>query len=246
MPLREKLDAISEMSESHTLALTHNAESWAKFLDSAAKMYKYPFADQVLIHAQRPEATACASMDLWNNTFQRRIKKGAKGIALFDDGAQRVHLKYVFDVADTYGVKPPYVWKMKPEHETAVSEALKAAYEDCPDQGDLKTRILELSKNLAEAHSTDTPEEGEKTREILASSIGYIVLSRCGLDAGELVGNFKDVPHVSDLVDIAGLGEATGELAKDVLSRIEKTVKHYERQKARESRETREQEYQAQ
>ena len=161
---RNKLEAISEMSETHTLALTHNAESWTKFLDSAAKMYKYPFADQVLIHAQRPEATACAAMDLWNNTFQRRIKRGSKGIALLDDGAQRVRLKYVFDVADTYGAKQPYIWKMEPEHEARVAEALKSTYEDCPDQGDLKTRILELSKNLAEARSTNEPEENKDTK----------------------------------------------------------------------------------
>jgi hypothetical protein len=225
------------MSESHTLALTHDATSWANFLDSAAKMYKYPFADQVLIHAQRPDATACAAMELWNDTFQRRIKRGSKGIALLDDDAQKVHLKYVFDVADTYGAKLPYIWTMEPEHEAAVSDALKAAYEDCSDQGDLKSRILELSRTLAENHNANLLEGDGKARDILASSIGYVVLSRCGLDAEELVENFEGIDRVNDPAEIANLGETAGGLAKDVLSRIERTVKSYEHQKMREQKE---------
>jgi hypothetical protein len=109
--------------------------------------------------------------------------------------------------------------------------------EDCPDQGDLKSRILELSRNLAEANTGDVPEEKEETREILASSIGYVVLSRCGMDTSGLAENFEGITHVGDLANIAGLGEATREAARDVLSRIENAVKRYERQKTRESRE---------
>jgi N12 class adenine-specific DNA methylase len=245
MPLRdehesqtEKLAAISELSKAHALSLTQNAECWTKFLDSAAKMYKYPFTDQVLIHAQRPDATACASMDLWNDTFGRRINKGSKGIALLYDAAANIRLKYVFDVSDTHGDRPPYVWEMNPEHEVAVSKALRIAYEECPE-GDLKSQIVELSKNLADFHNIndDTPKNGKDSKEILKSSVAYVVLSRCGLDTKELVENFKDVTHVDNLADIADLGEATGELAKEILSQIEKAVKRWDRQKTLESRE---------
>jgi N12 class adenine-specific DNA methylase/archaellum component FlaC len=229
---QEKLLAM--LSREHALEIAENAESWSEFLDSASRMYKYPFVDQVLIHAQRPEATACASMDLWNDAFQRRIKKGSRGVALLDDGEQGVRLKYVFDVADTYGDRPPYIWKMEPELEPEVSEALRAAYEECPE-GNLKTQILELSRNLAEAYGTDTPEDNRDTRELLASSIGHVVLSRCGLDAGE--ENFENITHVSDLADIVDLGNATEKLAKEVLSHVENTVKRHERQKARDTKE---------
>ena len=244
-----KLERISELSESHTLALTHDAASWANFLDSAANMYKYGFTDQVLIHAQRPDATACASMQLWNDTMHRWIKKGSKGIALIDDGAGQdnpsLRLKYVFDIADTDGrdgARPPYIWKMKPEHEELVAETLETAYEGhktvpSSEQGDLKVRIIELSRNLAEERTANTLEEKEGAKEILASSIGYVVLSRCGMDTEELTESFKDINRVSDLIDIAELGETTGELARDMLSQIENTVKRYERQKVREVKE---------
>jgi hypothetical protein len=238
MPLERKLEAISKMSESHTLALTQDAASWANFLDTAARMYKYPFADQVLIHAQRPDATACASMRLWNETFERRRKEGSKAIVLLDDTEPNLRLRYVFDVTDTEGEEPPYVWKMEPEHEVLASEALKTAYEECPDQGDLKSRIVALSKNLVEKRLEDDesnlkePWVQDIWAQMVASSAGYLVLSRCGLDGTEAAENFTNIARVSDLADICDLGETAGELAKEMLSHVESTVKSYERQKA--------------
>ena len=99
--MASKLERISALSTETTRHLTDTPETWMRFLDSAAWFYKYSFADQVLIAAQRPDATACAELELWNRVFNRWVNRGAKGIALIDDSGDRPHLRYVFDVKDT-------------------------------------------------------------------------------------------------------------------------------------------------
>lgn len=127
-----KLQRMSELSIQTTNGLTHSIDTWLRFLDSAAWLYKYPFHEQVLIHAQRPDAKACASMELWNNTFRRWVIKGAKGIALIDDSEDKLKLRYVFDVSDTntrYNI-PFSLWQQKEQDEDQMCIDKGILYED--------------------------------------------------------------------------------------------------------------------
>ena len=122
--------------------ITTSFQSWTDFLTTAARLYKYPYHEQLMIYAQRPDATACAEYDLWNKRMGRYIRQGAKGIALIDQSGDAPRLRYVFDVADTGSTersRSPYLWEYHPEHEQVVSHALEQAYNirytgDFPDQ----------------------------------------------------------------------------------------------------------------
>ena len=100
--------------------------NWTGFLSTAGRLYKYPFEEQLMIHAQRPEAVACAPLETWNNPMNRYVKRGSKGIALLDNTGGRPKLKYVFDVSDTHegrrNSRRPFIWELKPEHEAVVLE----------------------------------------------------------------------------------------------------------------------------
>ena len=128
----EKYDYISELAENTAFEIVQNQEEWKKYLTTAARLYKYPFREQLLIYAQRPDATACASIEIWNERMHCWVKKGAKGIALLDDADRGKKLKYVFDVADVYAAKQtgryPQTWKLYPEHEASVLNHLEQIY----------------------------------------------------------------------------------------------------------------------
>ena len=123
--MASKFERISALSLETTQHLTETPESWMRFLRSAAWLYKYSFPDQVLISAQRPDATACASLELWNTVFNRWVNRGAKGIALIDDSGDRPHLRHVFDVSDTNNRydEPFSLWQAKPEYTPRIIEA---------------------------------------------------------------------------------------------------------------------------
>ena len=129
---RTKYERISALSEKHTLEITRTPENWRNFLASATAVYKYQWADQVLIHAQRPDTSACASMQMWNETFGRWVTRGSKGIALIDRSGPTSQLKYVFDIRQTResqaATRRPYIWRMGEEHEQSVLETLKDNY----------------------------------------------------------------------------------------------------------------------
>ena len=96
-----KVDTYLDLARETALGLAGSVGAWTAFLDTASRLYKYPFADQLMIHAQRPEATACASYEVWNGTMRRYVRRGAKGIALVDNSGDAPRLRYVFDIADT-------------------------------------------------------------------------------------------------------------------------------------------------
>ena len=111
--------------------ITDSYQSWTDFLTTAARLYKYPYHEQLMIYAQRPDATACADYELWNKRMGRYVRRGAKGIALIDHSGDAPKLKYVFDVADTRTTersRSPYLWEYRPEHEQVVSAALEEQY----------------------------------------------------------------------------------------------------------------------
>ena len=126
-----KLQLVSELAEKTARDMTRDPRIWKRFLDTASRMYKYSFDDQILIYAQRPDATACADMDLWNTRMRRWVRSGTKGIALIHKNNGKPYLEHVFDVADTRaveGAKMPWLWQMRDEHQTTVMQALEQRY----------------------------------------------------------------------------------------------------------------------
>ena len=124
-----KLQRVSELADQTARTVTRDVSAWKCYLGTSSRLYKYPFDEQLLIYAQRPDATACASMELWNEKMRRWVKPGSKGIALIrKDRRGKPSLDYVFDVADTRPVKDaktPYLWEMQEDHHTAVVKALE-------------------------------------------------------------------------------------------------------------------------
>ena len=115
-----RLEDIRGLAEAHASSISSSPRDWMNYLDTAARLYRYPFMDQLLIHAQRPQATACASLELWNQKMFRWVNRGAKGIALIDETTQKTRLRYVFDVQDTHmvnGGRTPYLWKLQEEQQ---------------------------------------------------------------------------------------------------------------------------------
>jgi len=130
--LNEKYQYFASLADQQSREITGSMEDWTKFLTTAGRLYKYPFEEQLLIHAQRPNATACANFDLWKDNMNRPVKRGSKGIALLDNTGSKPRLKYVYDVADTYqrerNAPRPIIWELKQEHKAHIIEALENAY----------------------------------------------------------------------------------------------------------------------
>ena len=135
-----KLDFYAEMADRTARQVTGSFGEWTAFLETMGRLYKYPFHEQVLIHAQRPDATACAPMQLWNNRFGRWVNKDAKGIAVIDDSGDKPRLKYLFDVSDTnaHHNAPFRLWQIKPEYETQVIKELQNEFGETGSGSDTK------------------------------------------------------------------------------------------------------------
>lgn len=130
-----------QMAQEAAAQITGSKEQWTAFLTTSARLYKYPFAEQLMIYKQRPEATACAEYDLWNDRMNRYVKRGSKGIALLDMRGEQPKLRYVFDVADTgerKNSRPVQLWKMNAEHEQPIIRALDAAFDVPAGAGSLE------------------------------------------------------------------------------------------------------------
>ena len=141
-----------QMAQEAAAQITGSKEQWTAFLTTSARLYKYPFAEQLMIYKQRPEATACAEYDLWNDRMNRYVKRGSKGIALLDMRGEQPKLRYVFDVADTgerKNSRPVQLWKMNAEHEQPIIRALDAAFDVSAGAGSLENHIMEAAERLA-------------------------------------------------------------------------------------------------
>lgn len=163
-----KLQFYQAVADKTIHELTAHGGNWIRFLDTAAQLYKYPFQDQLMIYAQRPEATACAELELWNEKFSRWVRKGSKGIALIDDSGNYPRLKYVFDVSDTeaslYRARPVQLWRMTQEHKSPVLSELAKNYEDIDTDGTLANAFRSIATQLAHEYYEDN------YREILYST----------------------------------------------------------------------------
>ena len=150
-----KYDLISALSEETAKRVTRNDKSWKQYLNTASRIYKYQFKDQLLIYAQRPDATACASIEIWNEKMHCWVNKGAKGIALLDEqGSPYTGLRHVFDISDVHKARRigrfPRLWEMKEEHQEAVLDRLEQIYGDTSKESRFEDRIREIAFMIAE------------------------------------------------------------------------------------------------
>ena len=248
-----KLQMMSELAAQTTERLTQSKENWTGFLDSAAWLYKYPFHEQVLIHAQRPDATACAPIELWNGTFRRWVNKGSKGIAIIDDSGQKPTLRYVFDVSDTntrYNV-PFSLWQTRPEYEAQIVEELQNHFGDTGvENADIAATVLGISINAISDNYRDYYEELLKAADNsaladisddeisstfvlqLMTSVSHTVLVRLGIDPAAIFhgDEYESIRLFNSPDTIAQLGAATSDISEMVLRQIERSVRSMERQ----------------
>ena len=226
--------------------LTRYWESWTDYLTTASRLYKYPFADQLMIYAQRPDATACADFDIWNNRMNRYVRRGAKGIALLDESSGFPRLHYVFDVSDT-GVRrnsrDPEVWQLNDDLFQPVSEMLAQEYGIHHER--LSQQIADIAGKLAESYwdnnSTDIlaivdgsflmdyDDAGQELqfKSAAAISIMYTILERCGFEPEGYFDrdDFQAIYDFSTPDAVYALGTAVSDCSRDVLRNIERTVK---------------------
>lgn len=148
------LDEIRGLAEYHATRISSSPRDWMNYLDTAARLYRYPFMDQLLIHAQRPKATACASLELWNEKMLRWVNRGAKGIALLDETMQKTRFRYVFDIQDTHKVKggrTPYLWQLQEKQQDALLNHLEEVYGlEAKDAGNLSDALMATAKYMVE------------------------------------------------------------------------------------------------
>ena len=249
----DKLQFYAQLAEQTALRLTGSLQTWMSFLDTAARLYKYPYHEQLLIFAQRPDATACADYELWNNTMHRYVRRGSQGIALLNTDGDRPRLRYVFDVADTGGGKQsrrPYLWEYRDEHYDTVSAALEKRFGIAPGN-DLAEQLEEIASLLVNEYWSDNQYDilgivdgsflgeyddfniGAEFRSAAAVSTTYTLLSRCGLEA-ESYFTPEDYLNVFDFntpAAVAALGTAVSQSSEQVLRQIEVDIKNYEREK---------------
>lgn len=162
--MASKLQIVTEFSQKKTLELASVRGNWQRYLKTAARIYKYPFRDQLLIHVQRPDATACATIEFWNSRMDRWVNRGSRGIALLDDSGHKTRLKYVFDVSDTHPGRhrpqEPQLWQMEPTYEEAVLESISNSFEVEREPGvSFEEQICSMSQAIAEDNLTDYLEE---------------------------------------------------------------------------------------
>ena len=250
--MANKLQTYVQLAGETADSLTKTHENWTGFLATASRLYRYQFPDQLLIHAQRPDATACAGFDVWNRRMRRYIRRGSKGIALVDVRGGRPILRYVFDVADTRtegGSRGLYLWEYKPEYRDTVAEALEDAY-GIPGDGRAEEQLAHIASKIAkdfwENHHPDIRSEisGSPLEKLdesslrvtfcktVATSIAYILLSRCGLHPEKYfkLDNFDGILSFNTQRTIKVLGAAVNQ-AGDVLHRIAVAIMDYERGK---------------
>ena len=243
-----RLDEIRGLAEYHATHISSSPRDWMNYLDTAARLYRYPFMDQLLIHAQRPKATACASLELWNEKMLRWVNRGAKGIALLDETMQKTRLRYVFDIQDTHKVKggrTPYLWRLQEKQQEELLNHLEEVYGlEVIDTGSLSDALMATAKYMVEENldeyldgltyvteGTYLEELEEDTirsefRSLLTDSIYYTMASRCGLDPLERQEEM-DFVHITDYNSLSVLtfiGNATSMASESVLVDIGRFV----------------------
>jgi N12 class adenine-specific DNA methylase len=254
--LATKLQMITDLSRQTARELTRSSGAWATFLKTAAWNYKYPFQDQVLIFAQKPNATACASIEFWNRRLNRWVNKGARGIALIDDSGSRHTMRHVFDGSDTNSrdPRPIPLWAMQDRYAASTIEALGNAFGELENRGDLPAALLSsvdnaiednyadylstLSQNRQDSFLEDLDDLNVKVlfKKVLRASVATMVLTRCGHDPDDYIGedDLLAVTNFNTLNTVARLGAATSDISEMLLRQIEVTVRSLQRAEEKE------------
>ena len=252
-----KLQDIRNLAQEHAVSVSSSPGNWMDYMDTASRLYRYSFSDQLLIHAQRPDATACASLELWNEKMLRWVNRGARGIALFDETWQNTKLHYVFDISDTHmvaGGRSPYLWKMQEHQREEILTHLAEVYAlEEKDAATLQDALMAVARemvndNLEEyldgleyaVEGTYLEDLDEVTirsdfRQLATDSVYYLLSRRCGLDPMELLEE-EDFMHITDynhLSVLTFLGNAASQLSESILIDIGKTVHKISLEEAR-------------
>lgn len=247
----------AQLAEDTSRRLTGSWERWAGFLATAGRLYKYPYPDQLMIYAQRPNATACASYDVWNDRMNRYVRRGSKGIALLDDAGDRLRLRYVFDLADTgtrQNSRDPWLWTLEDRHMIPVAAMLERRYGTAADT--LPQQLADAAGQLADAYWADHRQEiggilansmleeydernrGLAFKRVVTASTTFALLSRCGYAPENRFGaeTFRNIYEFNTPATVAALGTAVSESSREVLLQITAVVRQVERDIAEERR----------
>ena len=252
-----KLQDIRDLAQEHAVSVSGSPRDWMDYMDTASRLYRYSFSDQLLIHAQHPEATACASLELWNEKMFRWVNRGARGIALLDETGQHTRLRYVFDISDTHmvaGGRSPYLWQMQEHQREEILTHLAEVYAlEEKDTATLQDALMAVARemvsdNLEEyldgleyaVEGTYLEDLDEVTirsdfRQLATDSVYYMLSRRCGLDPMELLEE-EDFMHITDynrLSVLTFLGNTASQLSESILIDIGKTVHKISLEEAR-------------
>ena len=252
-----KLQDIRDLAQEHAVSVSGSPRDWMDYMDTASRLYRYSFSDQLLIHAQHPEATACASLELWNEKMFRWVNRGARGIALLDETGQHTRLRYVFDISDTHmvaGGRSPYLWQMQEHQREEILTHLAEVYAlEEKDTATLQDALMAVARemvsdNLEEyldgleyaVEGTYLEDLDEVTirsdfRQLATDSVYYMLSRRCGLDPMELLEE-EDFMHITDynrLSVLTFLGNAASQLSESILIDIGRTVHKISLEEAR-------------
>lgn len=248
-----KLQRISELANQTARSVTRNAGNWMRYLETASRIYKYSFDDQLLIYAQRPDATACASMELWNQRMRRWIQPGSKSIALIHkDTTGWPTLDYVFDVSDTralHGAKTLYLWQLREDHYATVKDTVVRQYGPM-EETEIGGVFMEQVRRAADTvyreclpdlvrdmrnsplEKLDATALEARFKNLLIASVQFTVLTRCGLNASD----YLDENALSGITDFSTpavlhhLGDAVSTLSMWLLNEIGRAVRDCERE----------------
>ena len=246
-----KAEFYRQMAEQVSTRLVGSWKEWTAFLTTAARLYKYPFHEQMMIYAQRPDATACAEYDLWNEKMGRYVRRGSKGIALVDDSGDKPRLRYVFDISDTgtrEHSRTPWLWQLEEQHIGPVSAMLERNYGVAGD--DLAQQLTDVAGKLAseywDEHQQDfryivdgsfLEEYDDLNIEVqfksaATVSIAYALMSRCGLDTEQYFQHedFMPIFDFNTPATVGALGAAVSQMNQQVLRQIGVTIQNYERE----------------
>lgn len=244
-----KYQLITELYRRTGVAVAKNPQAWQGFLASACRNYKCRFDEQLLIYAQRPDAIAVARLETWNKQFKRWVNKDSRGIAVFDTKGRRNTLKYYFDVSDThegyYGSRPVPIWQMDKRYEQSVMERLSDRFGGT-ESGDLASVLMETAENAVEDNLSDyltqlndcvkdsfLEELDDLNIEVIykrlaINSVAFMLLTRCGLDAGELsdAEDFRDIVNFNTSETLNAIGIATSDISEMALREISAAVRN--------------------
>ena len=252
--MARKYDLISELYDRTCKTVVSSPQNWKAFLTSACRNYKLRFDEQLLVFAQRPDATAVLEIERWNGTFGRWVNRGATGIAVFDDVSRsRQRLIHYFDISDTHPSKysrPVPIWEMKPEYEQEITETLESTFGTLDNTQSLADAVMSAAQNAAEDNLPDYTrdllysvndsflEELDEDsissiyRKVVTNSVAYMMMERLGIDTEEYFEreDFEDIINFNTPATLNALGFATSDIAEMGVTEIAKTVMSLERQ----------------